>query len=250
MSSRQWRSVLFLLVGTLTCFTLATPSFAQDTASGGSSNGTPTALGATQSSPPQTIDILAPPPPGQELDYRPCTKEEEAAKISGEIVVCRARRNDSENAYSSKESAMDRYAAATAFRDAPAPPDPCGPNCGIFSGPATVSNLCIPGLGKCPPPPALFIDVSALPKAPPGSDADRIAHGLAPLGEDDEGRARQVILKQQEKALDLPPPAAVTQEVRGNSSGKKIKAAGEPAPPQADNSATSPAESAEPTGQR
>ncbi|MEO1968884.1 MAG: hypothetical protein ABGW87_09250 [Sphingomonadaceae bacterium] len=250
MSSRQWRSVLFLLVGTLIFFTLATRSFAQDTASGGNSNGTPTALGATQSSPPQTIDILAPPPPGQELDYRRCTKEEEAAKISGEIVVCRARKDDSDNAYSSKESAMDRYAAATAFRDDPATPDPCGPNCGIFSGPATVSNLCIPGLAKCPPPPALFIDVSALPKAPPGSDADRIAHGLAPLGKDDESRARKVIQKQQEKALDLPSPDAVAKKSDSSGETDQAKGADNTNRSRASNRASNPPESAGPTGQR
>ena len=53
---------------------------------------------------------------------------------------------------------------------------------GIFSGPATVGGLCGFGLNPCPPPPVYYIDVTALPEAPPGSDADRIARGLAPRG--------------------------------------------------------------------
>ena len=220
MSSRHCRSILILLVGWL-CFVGApTRSIAQDATSDGSSGRSQTGMGATQSSPPQSIDILATPPPGQKLDYRECTEKEEAAKISGEIVVCRARKDQSGDEYSSKESSLDRYAAATAFRDAPATPNPCGPNCGIFSGPATVSNLCIPGLQKCPPPPALFIDVSALPKAPPGSDADRIARGLPPLGNEDEGRARRIIAAQHKEQLDLPPAAQATAkagEVKGEA---------------------------------
>ena len=47
-----------------------------------------------------------------------------------------------------------------------------------------MGSLCIPGLQKCPPPPAIVVDFAALPDAPPGSDADRIARGLPPLGRD------------------------------------------------------------------
>ena len=65
-------------------------------------------------------------------------------------------------------------------------PDVSGP--GIFKGPATVSGLCI--VPPCPPPPVYMIDVTALPEAPPGSDADRIARGLAPRGSRyDDGEA-------------------------------------------------------------
>ena len=42
----------------------------------------------------------------------------------------------------------------------------------------------LPGLLKCPQPPPLIIDVTALPQAPAGSDADRIARGLPPIGND------------------------------------------------------------------
>lgn len=133
------------------------------------------------------IDILAPAPTG-EIDPRlveECERQEDAAQISQEIVVCRELRDRDKDRYNTdREEAERRYAERTAFRDAPATPDPCGPMCGIFKGPPSVGNLCLPGLQKCPPPPALIIDLTALPKAPPGSDADRIARGLPPIGRD------------------------------------------------------------------
>ena len=63
----------------------------------------------------------------------------------------------------------------------PLTPDVAGP--GIFRGPATVSGLCL--IPPCPKEPALIIDIESLPEAPPGSDADRIARGLPPLGNDE-----------------------------------------------------------------
>ena len=62
-------------------------------------------------------------------------------------------------------------------------PDVSGP--GIFTGPATVSGLCF--IPPCPKEPAYMIDFSELPEAPPGSDADRIARGLAPRGSQYDG---------------------------------------------------------------
>jgi hypothetical protein len=134
-----------------------------------------------------TIDILA--EPGlSEIDQRrieECERQNDAATISGEIVVCREIVEDTAQYYSGdREAAQRRYAEETAFRDDPATPNPCGPMCGIFTGPPTVGGLCIPGLQKCPPPPALIFDITALPEAPPGSDADRIARGLPPIGND------------------------------------------------------------------
>ncbi|WP_427964118.1 hypothetical protein [Altererythrobacter sp.] len=134
----------------------------------------------------EVIDILIERPEG-EIDPRlveECERQDDAARISGEIVVCRELTDRSERYYSDREAAERRYAEETAFRDAPATPDPCGPNCGIFKGEPTIGSMCIPGLQKCPPPPALIIDVTALPEAPPGSDADRIARGLPPIGND------------------------------------------------------------------
>lgn len=69
-------------------------------------------------------------------------------------------------------------------------PDVSGP--GIFKGKATISGLCI--VPPCPPPPVYMIDVTALPEAPPGSDADRIGRGLAPRGSryDDGGDGTEI----------------------------------------------------------
>lgn len=46
---------------------------------------------------------------------------------------------------------------------------------GIFTGPPTVGGLCTPG--SCPPPMPVMIDLEAIPEAPAGSDADRVARG-------------------------------------------------------------------------
>src|SRR3546814_101038 len=110
--------------------------------------------------------------------------DREASILSGEIVVCRRKRDQSEFRTLPSEDAQTRYAQETMNKGNPQTPDVSGE--GIFKGPATVSGLCI--IGPCPKPPALFIDVTALPQAPPGSDADRIAHGLPPLGLEDEKR--------------------------------------------------------------
>lgn len=165
-----------------------------------------------------TIDILARPNTDDELDPRlveECVRQEDAAQISREIVVCREIRQGDEHRYETSAEAERRYAEETAFRDAPATPDVDGP--GIFKGPATVGSLCIPGLQKCPPPPALIVDVTALPQAPPGSDADRIARGLPPLGRDDAIIA--------EAELGLPPPFAPEEATGINRAGSAAPAA-------------------------
>ena len=123
-------------------------------------------------------DLYGPEPPMED-----CSEEQEAAILSGEIVVCRRKQDQRQYRTMSREAAQRRYARETMNKDNPQTPDPCGPNCGIFKGPPTVGGMCIPGLQKCPPPPALIIDVTALPEAPPGSDADRISRGLPPLGD-------------------------------------------------------------------
>lgn len=147
-----------------------------------------------------SIDILSHPTGDGEIDPRlveQCESQEDAARISGEIVVCRELLQNRNNRYNSdREDAERRYAEETAFRDAPATPNVDGP--GIFQGEPSVGRLCIPGLQKCPPPPALIIDVTAFPQAPYGSDADRIARGLPPIGLDGNANDKDV--------LGLPPP--------------------------------------------
>ncbi len=139
-------------------------------------------LAAQESGPPQRIDLLAEAEAAREASYEECSQaEKDAAAISGEIVVC-SRRSNEEHRLTSREAAQERYARETMYAGDPQAPDVAG--AGIFRGPATIGGLCIPGLQKCPPPPAYVIDFDALPDAPAGSDADRISRGLPPLGQD------------------------------------------------------------------
>ncbi|MBV7265758.1 hypothetical protein [Erythrobacter ani] len=145
------------------------------------------------------IDILAPPPaarPPTEAEIRACEEDVDAATVTGEIIVCRQIGDDPGNYYSgSRAEAQRRYAEETAFAGDILAPDVAG--AGIFRGPATLGGLCL--IPPCPKDPALIIDVEALPDAPEGSDADRIARGLPPaedaegLSEDDIRRARQAL---------------------------------------------------------
>lgn len=127
----------------------------------------------------EVIDILAPLPDApHDPNYEDeCAREAEAGVISGEILVCARRRDDSE--YRTTSDSRKRYAEETAFVGDPQAPDVAG--AGIFRGPATMSGMCF--IPPCPPPKAIIIDVEALPEAPLGSDADRIARGLPPLGD-------------------------------------------------------------------
>ncbi|MEL7690245.1 hypothetical protein [Citromicrobium bathyomarinum] len=78
-------------------------------------------------------------------------------------------------------------------------PDVSGP--GIFKGPATVGGLCF--IPPCPKDPVYVVDVAALPEAPPGSDADRIARGLAPRGSRfDDGETQVAAMESEEEPAD------------------------------------------------
>ena len=83
---------------------------------------------------------------------------------ASEIVVC-ARRNDGRDRYPGRE----QLESVQSIRDGiPRAPDFAKPSCKGQPG-------CL-SFGKVPPP-MVFIDVRALPVAPPGSDADLIAKG-------------------------------------------------------------------------
>ncbi|QYJ07195.1 hypothetical protein [Qipengyuania flava] len=119
------------------------------------------------------IDILITQDLGED-EYEDCSAEQEAAIISGEIIVCRRRRDNREFGYD-EDRALQRYAEETMNRGDPRAPDfaeSCKKN--PEKGP------CI-GFGRVPPP-AYIVDFSELPDTPPGSDADRIGQGLAPRG--------------------------------------------------------------------
>lgn len=94
--------------------------------------------------------------------------------VGDEIVVCAALEEQSQFRVPSRLDRGDNSNLKWDYE----PPDVAGP--GIFKGKATASG-CVKGL-TCPPPPAYIFDITALPEAPPGSDADKIAKGEKPAG--------------------------------------------------------------------
>ena len=88
------------------------------------------------------------------------------AADASEIVVC-APRERREHRYPGREQ-LD--SVQSTYNGIPRAPD-LRP---VYPGPVVARGCFIP---PCPPPAMIFIDVKALPQAPPGSDADLIARG-------------------------------------------------------------------------
>lgn len=108
-----------------------------------------------------------------------CRAETGAGIISGEIVVCREVGSEDTELSGSREETRKRYARETMLKGATRAPDfiiDCHEQGNPFG--------CV-AFGKVPPP-AYIVDFDALPMAPPGSDADRIARGLPPVGSEDQ----------------------------------------------------------------
>lgn len=157
-------------------------------------------------SPPERIDLLA--QTSEEIEgpaYEDCSAEQQAAEITGEIVICRRKSEDTAEMWD-KEAWETRYAEKTKYKNDLAPVDVAG--AGIFRGPATISGGCF--IPPCPPPKALMIDIEALPEPPPGSDADRIARGLAPRGRDVAQPLPAGSLR--ESTLGLPPAPGFAED--------------------------------------
>lgn len=168
---------------------------------------------ATTAEPPQSIDILAPPPTTEKATpavVKECEDQREAGVVAGEIVVCAELEHDTSQLYSGSREAWEKaYAERTQNAGTLPPPDVAGP--GIFRGPATVSGLCI--VGGCPKEEALIIDLAAIPAAPEGSDAERAGQGLAtreadnaPLSEEDRRRVEAELGLPQKPAEPQPDP--------------------------------------------
>lgn len=225
--SRRWIAVALALF-------LAPPALAQDGQTG---------------EPPERIDLTItnrrPPDARQEEE---CRRQREAAIVTGEIVVCGSTGGEDQR-IASREDAQDRYAAATMGGGTP---DVAGP--GIFRGPATIGGLCIPGIFNCPKPPALIIDVTALPQAPPGSDADRISRGLEPLGEDERTVVARQVAAQQRAEMGLPAPVSEAADSAVGETGagaeSELPLTADPTDPPPVPSGPNPAGSATPAGPR
>ncbi|AUX68250.1 hypothetical protein CHX26_00825 [Porphyrobacter sp. HT-58-2] len=140
-------------------------------------NPAPTPEAEAPPAPPRRINLMVTVPRGEVNDaqVRECEDRADAGTISGEIVVCRQVGSDGTGLTGSRSDSQKRYAEETALKGAPRAPE-------AFGIPDNGKGISIGGV----PPPILMIDVAALPKAPAGSDADRIARGLPPLGEERE----------------------------------------------------------------
>lgn len=153
----------------------------------------------TPETPPErqvlNLSVTVPRDESDRLIEKDCEEANDAATITNEIVVCRELGEASDGAWN-KEEWEKRYAEKT-------------------KGGSTPNTFGIPnhgnpiGFGKVPPP-AYIVDFDKLPEAPAGSDADRIARGLPPLGKsenlsEEEEKARR-------EALGIKPPQ--TEPVR------------------------------------
>lgn len=164
-------------------------------------------LEAQSGSAPESINILADVSP-PDRDYEDCEEDQDAATLTGEIIVCRRRSGD-ENRLYDKETAERRHAEETAFKKDPKTPDFIR-DCHDQGWPPGCIRL-----GKVPPP-AYLIDFSELPDAPPGSDADRIARGLPPLERDALTASGAQIIAEEE--LGLPPAPSQSDNADTNPS--------------------------------
>lgn len=186
-----------LLAGIGSALLLAAPVAAQDDTGETDDVSEREEVTAPASRPRERINlsVTVPRDESDRLLEEDCEEEADAGRIAGEIVVCRQLGEASDGSWDKEEWERD-YARRTAGGSTP---DVAGG--GIFSGPATVSGLCV--IPPCPPEAALMIDVEALPEAPEGSDADRIARGLPPLGAE-ELSAEEIARRRRALGLDAP----------------------------------------------
>lgn len=162
--------------------------------------------------PPEKIDVLSPrPAPGSPItaQTRECDDKVDASEISGEIVVCAKAAIDTSNRFAgSHANWLKDYAERSMHNGAPTAPDVDGTGLPRGMAPMVTINGCF--IPPCPAPPAMLIDVSALPLPPVGSDADRLARGLAPRGPD--GAYTPAERRRLEVELGLPPKPDFTEK--------------------------------------
>jgi hypothetical protein len=178
---------------------IAVPAAAQDASS---VSATPAAEQAPAPRPRLNLMVTVPRGEVNQAELQQCRDNADAGTVSGEIVVCREGGSDGTGLTGSRADSQKRYAQETMLNGAPRAPEAFGI--------ANHGNGI--GFGKAPPP-ALMVDVAALPKAPAGSDADRIARGLPPLGHDGD------LSEEQEKARREAAGIKTTVPPRGKKKG-------------------------------
>ena len=120
----------------------------------------------------------------------PLPPECEPDPLQNRVVICAPR----DNAKFRIQDGPD-WRTVDMKGDTPRAPDTFGiPNHGMVVG----RGCFIP---PCPPEQPIIIDLDAIPEAPPGSDADRVARGLAPRGYDGGSG-----IPDPEPIEDTPPP--------------------------------------------
>lgn len=153
-----------------------------------------------------SLDLLEPPPTREdptEAQIKECEDARDASALSGEIVVCRKLPVDNLDRFAvSREAWLEQYANETMNAGTILAPDVDNtqhPFAGIGAS-VTITGCFIP---PCPPPQPILIDVEGLPPPPSGSDAHRIARGLAPTGS--RGEPSKRVRESLEAELALPP---------------------------------------------
>jgi hypothetical protein len=120
---------------------------------------------------PTAEDVLAAGKEAYTLPDRKSPKDCASPQVGAEIVVC--GREDDGNAYPA-HSSSDLDPTGAGAKDT----IPRAPNVETMYPGVAVASGCF--VGPCPPPMPVLIDLKAIPEAPPGSDADRIARGERP----------------------------------------------------------------------
>ncbi len=184
-----------LTCGVALTMLLSQPVAAQDDNSAADSAAETSEETVTPVTPPrrrQFIDlsVTVPREESDQLLEEDCEEEADAARIANEIIVCRQLGEASDGSWN-KEAWERDYARRTQGGSTP-----------DTFGIANHGNAI--GFGSVPPP-ALIIDVEALPEAPEGTDADRIARGLPPLGRDSEPTPEEIAARRRALGLDAPP---------------------------------------------
>ncbi|MEP1421946.1 MAG: hypothetical protein ABJK59_09275 [Erythrobacter sp.] len=111
--------------------------------------------------------------------YNECDAQTDAARIAGEIVVCRSLGEASDGSWNAQDFERS-YAERT---QGPKAPDVDGSGIQLPSEGSVITMTVTAELGEASQAP-VTVDFDTLPGPPSGSDADRIARGLPPLKDD------------------------------------------------------------------
>jgi hypothetical protein len=134
------------------------------------------------------LSVTVPRDPDKVIEER-CEREADVGRVQGEIVVCRQLGEATDGSFDKEE--FERSYAERTQGEKPV---------NTFGLRELANSISIGSV----PEAAIMIDVEALPQAPEGSDADRIARGLPPLGQSDELSPEEIQRRRRAAGLDAP----------------------------------------------